>query len=345
MNFKTNAVIAAAMLGCLASSTFAADEVVLKVHHFLPPGATAHKHFIEPWCAKIAAESAGRLKCQIYSAMSLGGTPPQLFDQAKDGIADIVWTVPGYQGGRFPVTELFELPFVTRNAERSSPVVWNILTRYAGDEYKPVKPLLFHVHDGAQLHTTSKPIKVLADFQGLKLRAPTRQSTRLLKELGATPIGMPAPQVTEALSKGVVDGAMLPWEVVPPLKVHEVVKFHTETEEAVPMLSNTVFVFAMNPAKYNSLPPELKKVIDANSGAEASAWVGKVFDEARLVGRRLAQERGNDITVVPPSELTSWLAAGDRVAAQWVEETTAKGHPAKDILAEAKAALNARMAR
>ncbi|ANQ85646.1 putative C4-dicarboxylate-binding periplasmic protein [Azoarcus olearius] len=342
MNFKRNAVALATLWGSLAGAAVAADEVVLKVHHFLPPSATAHKNFIEPWCAKIAAESAGRLKCQIYPAMSLGGTPPQLFDQAKDGIADIVWTVPGYQGGRFPVTELFELPFITRSAERSSPVVWNILTKYAGDEYKPVKPLIFHVHDGAQLHTTSKPIKVLADFQGMKLRAPTRQSTRLLKELGATPIGMPAPQVTEALSKGVVDGAMLPWEVVPPLKVHEVVKFHTETDESMPMLSNTVFVFAMNPARYEKLPPELKKVIDANSGVEASAWVGKVFDEARVVGRKQAQERGNVMYEVPATERTGWLVAGERVAAQWVEETAAKGLPAKDILAEAKAAINAR---
>lgn len=340
MNRKVKKLMAAVICAGVFGSAAAAEEVVLKVHHFLPPGATAHKSFIEPWCEKIHTESAGRLKCQIYPAMSLGGTPTQLFDQAKDGVADIVWTVPSYQGGRFPVTEVFELPFMTRSAEHSSPVVWDVLTKYAGAEYKAVKPLIFHVHDGAQIHTTSRQVKVLADFNGLKLRAPSRQATRLLTELGATPVGMPAPQVTEALSKGVVDGALLPWEVVPPLKVHEVVKFHSETDDSMPMLSNTVFVFAMNPAKYNSLPADLKKVIDANSGRAASAWVGKVWDEARVLGRKQAQDRGNPIHVVPPKELEGWMAAGDRVAAQWVEETSAKGFPAKEILEAARRGIN-----
>jgi len=341
MNIRKNAfaIAAIALLGCTFGPAVAADEVVLKVHHFLPPSGTNQKHFIEPWCEKISTESAGRLKCQIYPAMQLGGTPSQLFDQAKDGVADIVWTIPSYQGGRFPVTEVFELPFMVRSAEHSSPVVWDILTRYATQEYKPVKPLLFHLHDGAQLHATAKPLKSANDLRGLKIRAATRQSTRLLKELGATPIGMPVPQVTESLSKGVIDATMLPWEVVPTLKVHEVAQFHTEMDPSAPMLSNTVFVFAMNRARYDSLPPELKRVIDTNSGAAASAWVGKVFDAARAVGRKPAEEQGNQIHVVPPQEMASWYEAGDRVAAQWVEETEAKGYPAGKILADTKAAL------
>lgn len=339
MHKMLKTLVAAAICASAAGAATAAAEVVLKVHHFLPPGATVQKQFIEPWCARIQAESAGRLSCQIYPAMSLGGTPTQLFDQAKDGVADIVWTVPSYQGGRFPVTEVFELPFMTRSAELSSPVVWDVLTKYATAEYRAVKPLIFHVHDGAQMHTTGRQIKVLADYKGLKLRAPSRQATRLLSELGATPVGMPAPQTTEALSKGVVDGAMLPWEVVPPLKIHEVAKLHTETDPSVPMLSNTVFVFAMNRARYDSLPADLKKVIDANSGRQASAWVGKVWDEARVRGRKEAEALGSLIYVVPPKELEGWVAAGERVAAQWVEEVGAKGIPAKEILAEARRGL------
>ena len=85
----------------LAAATAAAQDVVLRIHHFLPPGATIHKLVFEPWCEKIGKESGGRLKCQIYPSMQLGGTPPQLFDQARDGVADIVWTLPTYQAGRF----------------------------------------------------------------------------------------------------------------------------------------------------------------------------------------------------------------------------------------------------
>ena len=111
-------VVAGATMA-LAFGAASAEEVTLKVHHFLPPGSTAHAKFITPWCDKINKESAGRLKCQIYPAMQLGGTPPQLIDQARDGIADIVWTLPGYSAGRFPAVEVFELRFMTMTAELS----------------------------------------------------------------------------------------------------------------------------------------------------------------------------------------------------------------------------------
>lgn len=131
-----------------------AQTITLKVHHFLPPGSTAHKNFMVPWCDKIAKESGGKLKCQIYPSMQLGGSPQQLFDQAKDGVADIIWTVPSYQAGRFPVTEAFELPFMVRDSERASRGLWHYATKHATAEYKGVKPILFHLHDGSLLHTT-----------------------------------------------------------------------------------------------------------------------------------------------------------------------------------------------
>ena len=89
----------------------AQQEVTLKVHFFLPPTSFANTLFIQPWCDKVAKESNQRMKCQLYPSMQLGGTPPQLFDQVRDGVADVVWTLPGYTAGRFPSLEAFELPF------------------------------------------------------------------------------------------------------------------------------------------------------------------------------------------------------------------------------------------
>ncbi len=105
------AFVAASALTALTAQ--AADPITLKVSHFLPPSAPGHAKFIVPWCEKVELESKGELKCQIYPAMQLGGTPPQLFNQARDGVADIVWTLPGYTAGRFPISEVFELPFMT----------------------------------------------------------------------------------------------------------------------------------------------------------------------------------------------------------------------------------------
>jgi len=246
--------------------------------------------------------------------------------------------VPSYQAGRFPVVEAFELPFMVLDSERASRGLWHYATKNAAAEFKGVKPLLFHVHDGSLIHTTKKSVKVLEDFKGLKMRAPNRQASRMIEALGAAPVQMPLPQAAEALSKGVIDGAIIPWEVVPAMKFEEVTKFHTEMPAGSAQISNTVFVFAMNQAKYDSLPPELKKVIDANSGPEPSAWVGKVFTEDATPGRKTAEVRNNNFYTLPAAELKRWEAATSRVADEWVKDLNAKGLNGKQLLSEAKAA-------
>lgn len=323
------------LLACVSAAW--SQEVLLKVAHFLPPGSTAHAKFITPWCDKINKESAGKLKCQIYPAMQLGGTPPQLIDQARDGIADIVWTLPGYSAGRFPAIEVFELPFMTKTAAGSSRALWEYVRANKLDqtEFKDVHPILFHVHDEGQLHLVKGPIKQMSDFKGLKLRAPTRQTNKFLAALGATPVGMPVPQVSDALSKGVIDGAMLPWEVVPSVKVQELVKYHSEGDPKARAIYTSAFIFAMNKAKYDSLTPELKKVIDANGGAEASAWVGKVWDESATGARKLASDRGNQFNTIPAEELHKWEQAGHVVVDSWISEVTAKGFDGKALLKSA----------
>ncbi|MEY3264125.1 MAG: hypothetical protein RL717_1602 [Pseudomonadota bacterium] len=335
-NKFTNRLALLALL--LAAGAASAQTVTLKLHHFLPPGSTAHINFIVPWCDKIAKDSGGKMKCQIYPSMQMGGTPAQLFDQVKDGVADIVWTVPGYQAGRFPITEVFELPFMIYSSENASRGLWNYAIKNAMSDYKGVKPILFHVHDGSLMHTTKKPVKTLEDFKGLKVRAPTRQSTKMVAALGATPVPMPLPQAAEALSKGVIDGAMIPWEVIPAMKFQEIVKFHTEVAAGEAQMSNTVFIFAMNQAKYDSLPADLKKVIDANSGAELSAWVGKTFTEDSHPGRRSAEERKNNFYTLPTAELRRWEKATAAVTEEWVKDITAKGLDGKRLLEEARAA-------
>ncbi len=336
---KLAPLVTALVLG-FAAGPLSAQEVTLKVHHFLSPNATSQKLFLGPWCEKIAKESNNRLKCQIYPAMQLGGTPPQLFDQAKDGIADIIWTVPTYQAGRFIKSEVFEIPFMTKTAEGSSRAFWEYIQKNSLDEFKGTRILMAHVHDGAELHFAGKQVKTLEDLKGLKVRAPTRIGTRMLSALGATPIQMPAPQVQEAISKGVVDGASLPWEVVPGLKVHEVTKFHTETGAGQRKMSNTIFVVAMNEAKYNSLPADLKKVIDANSGAEASAWAGKVWDGTIVPGRKAATDRGNSVTVLSAAEYQRWEKATENVAQDWIKDVAVKGGDGQKLLDAARALVN-----
>jgi TRAP-type C4-dicarboxylate transport system substrate-binding protein len=326
--------VAAALAFCAPAVN--AQELVLKLHHFLPPQATIQALVFNPWCEKIGKESGGKIKCQIYPAMQLGGTPPQLFDQAKDGVADIVWTLPTYQAGRFVKSEVFELPFMARNAESGSPALWDFVQKNALDEFKGVKVLALHLHDGSLLHFTNKRVTNLDELKGLKVRAPTRIGTKFLTAIGAAPVQMPVPQVTESLSKGVIDGAMVPWEVAPALKLQEVTKYHLDTAAGVPRMSNSIFVIAMNEAKYNSLPPDLKKVIDDNSGLIWSRQIGKVFDGTTEPAKKLAVAAGGVFDTLTATEYERWVKATEAVNKEWITETSAKGSNGEALLNDAK---------
>ncbi len=327
----------AALVGGGVGVVAHAQEVTLKVHHFLPAGSTAQKMFIVPWCDKVAKESNNRIKCQIYPSMQLGGTPPQLYDQVKDGVVDVVWTLPGYTAGRFPLVEVFELPFMMRSAEGTSKALWDYVQEYAPKEFADVKLLATHVHGPGVFHMTDKPIKTMADLKGERVRAPTRQTNRFLAALGALPVAMPVPQVSEAMAKGVIEGAVIPYEVVPAIKLQEIAKFHSETDPALPAFYTSAFIFAMNKAKYDSLPPDLKKVIDANSGLELSGQVGRAFEEGDATGKKTIAP--GTINVIPKEELENWVKVGQPIADAWVADVTAKGANGKQLYDGAKALI------
>lgn len=335
---KLRHILISALAAGLAGSA-AAQEVTLKLHHFLPPPSNPHQNMMVPWCNRLAAESGGQLKCQIYPAMQLGGTPPQLYDQAKDGVADIVWTVTGYTAGRFPRVEVFELPFMMSDAVSTSRALWEFAQLHAREEFKDVHPIAFHVHGPGLLHMRDKQVRTLGDLKGLKVRGPTRQVTRLLAAVGATPVGMPVPQVPEALNKGVIDGAVVPWEIVPGLKLQEIVRFHSETDPKFPALYTNVFAFVMNAAKYRSLPAQSRKVLDANSGMATSAFMGKAMLDGDAPGRRAAEAQKNTIYSIPAAELANWRKAAEPVREDWVKEMNARGLPGLKLVESAQALI------
>lgn len=329
---------AALALPLLAGTAFAQD-VTLKVHHFWPPQAMPPSKILAPWCERIAADSGGRMKCQVFPAMQLGGTPSQLIDQAKDGVVDIAFTLPGYTAGRFPVMEVFELPFLTNSAEAAAKASWDFYVKYGTKEFAGIKPLMFSVHDEGYLHTRDRQVKTLADLKGMKLRAPTRMTNKLLAALGATPVAMPLPAVPEAVSKGVIDGFLLPWEVIPSVKLHEMVKYHTETDAKHPALYSATFVLAMNQARYDGLPADLKAIIDKHSGAGLSAQAGKIWDESQAVGRKPAVDRNNTFYTLPSAETDLWVKASAPLYDEWVANMDKAGLPGKQMLQDARQLL------
>lgn len=313
-----------------------AQEVTLRLHQMLPPQAAIPAKALTPWIEKVQQDSGGRIKVEHYPSMQLGGAPPALYDQARDGVVDIIWTLTGYTPGRFPGTEAFELPFMPANAEATSQAAWKFYEKYLTAEFQEVHPIAVHTHGPGLLHVKGKGVTKLEDMQGLKLRGPTRQANALLSALGATPVGMPVPAMPEALSKGVIDGTVVPWEVTTPLKVAELVDSHT-TFAGARGLYTSFFVFAMNKARYEALPADLKAVLDANSGLAASKWVGRVMDEGDLPGIEAAKRAGNKMITLDEAEVERWKAAAEPVVAAWIEEMNAKGYDGAALVADAKA--------
>jgi len=339
MSRLTHALLATLGLAAFSLQAMAANpEVVLKVHHHMPLHSVTQMDFLDPWAKKITDASEGRIQFQFYPSMQLGGTPPQLIDQVRDGVADIVWTLPGYSTGRFPLISVFEQPFMSTSAEATSQAMWVFMERHGQKELNGIHLLATQVTDGAQIHTTKRQIKTMADFRGLKIRASNRTATKLISLLGATPVAMPVPQIPEALSKGVVDGAIVPWDVVPPLKLHELVKHHTETAAGQPTLMYTTMILAMNPDSYAKLPDDLKKIIDDNSGLELSRTAGRLYDTQVVeTGHKLAEAQGNDIYVLPADETLKWEKIGQRLYQDWIKDAAAKGYDnGEQLLEEAR---------
>jgi TRAP-type C4-dicarboxylate transport system substrate-binding protein len=329
--------LAAGALLAPAPGAFA-QEVTLRVAHFLPAAAPAHALFMEPWARKVEAESGGRIKVEIYPSMQLGGRAPQLYDQVRDGIADIVWALPGYTPGRFPTIEVFELPFLPASAEATSQAVQAFYEKHQLEEFADVHPLMFHVHAPGMFHMKDAPIRTLEDLEGKKVRAPTRVINDTLGALGATPVGMPVPQVPEALSRGVVDGVVIPWEVSLPLRVHELTNSHTSFAGERGFYTS-VFLYAMNKGTYEALPDDLKQVIDANSGMALAKQIGKVWDEAEQPGLEAAEATGAEFYVIEGAELERWKAASAPVIEAWIEQMDANGQDGAALVEEARSLI------
>ncbi len=328
-------------LGTLALSSAAqAQDYMFSIHHFLSPKAPAQTELLEPWVAAIEEASDGRIAFEIFPAMSLGGAPPELFSQVRDGVADLVWTLPGYTPGTFPRTEVFELPSVhVGDARATNMAIQDMMDDIAAD-FEDVHPILVHVHAGNALHLASGGVESAADFEGLKVRSPSRTGAWVLEALGAEPVGMPVPALPQALSKNTVDAGLVPFEVAIPLGLAELTEASVELNEGARFGTST-FLFAMNKDAYESLPEDLQQVIDDHSGAALAAEIGTAWNNIEPVGKQMALDAGNSVTALSAEATAEFDAPFAAVAERWVEEANGMGFDGAALLEKAQAAVAA----
>jgi len=333
-NLLSKAVgIAASLL--VASSAFAADYT-LKLHHLLGPKAPAHTKMLEPWAKQIEEKTGGRVKIDIYPAMSLGGKPPQLIKQARDGVVDIVWTVNGYTPGLFPRTEVFELPFIHTNDPRATNLAMReMFDEYLAEEYAGTKVMFLHVHQGQAIHTVDKLVRTPADVAGMKLRIPTRTGSWVIEALGAAPTAMPVPALPQALSKKVVDGALIPWEIIPPLKLQDLTQYQIEGHNGV-RFGTTTFQVTMNQNTWDSLPKDIQKAIDEVNSEAWVAEVGTIWSNSDKGGIGFAVKAGNEHIVLTEAETQAFRDAIEPVVDRWISEVGEKGIDGRKLVDTAR---------
>ncbi len=342
---KTRAVISLAAgivaATALVPQTASSQEVTLRLQTFVPPVANPPKTFLIPWIEKVNKAANGKMKVQGFWSMQLGGKAPQLLDQVRDGVIDIAWTLPGFTPGRMPRVEPFELPFVHKDPLSTTLALQDFQAKYLNDtDLKDYKPILLHVHAGF-LFQTKDPVTKMADLKGMKLRAAARSGVWLLEALGATGLGMPLNAIPPALSKGVIDGVTLPYEIAPAVKTQDLVSNFSTLAGPQPRLGTNVFTFLMNKKSYDGLSADMKRVIDDNSGGNIAEWAGNNWAAIEEPGLKVVQsKKKNKFHVIPESEVEKMRAAAAPVFERWYREVAKDGIDGAALLADARTLID-----
>jgi TRAP-type C4-dicarboxylate transport system substrate-binding protein len=302
-----------------------AQTINLKLHHFLGPKAPAHTQMLAPWAERVEKASGGKVKIELFPSMALGGKPPQLINQARDGVVDLIWTVNGYTANLFPRSEVFELPFVhTNSAVATNLAMRAMYDQYLKAEYTGVHPLFLHVHAGQGIQMVDKEVRKPDDLKGLKMRIPTRTGAWIIEALGAAPVGMPVPDLPQALSKKVVDGAFIPWEIIPPLKLQDMTDYQIEGPRRT-RFGTTTFQVSMNQKRWDSLPADVKKAFESQSGEAWVREVGEIWTKSEDGGIDVAVKAGNKHIVLSDAELAAFREKLEPVVQRWINEVKGQG--------------------
>jgi TRAP-type C4-dicarboxylate transport system substrate-binding protein len=314
-----------------------AAEVTLRLSHFLPPVSAGHRTMFQPWAEKVAADSDGRIEVQIFPSMQLGGRPPEMVDQVRNGIADFGWALPHYQPGRFPLMETWTLPFQITTTVETTPALYEFMSTTGADEFAEVVPLAWWLQTPGIFMTKGFGVTSAADLSGRSIRGGNEIITRTLTELGANGVFFPVPEAPQNLATGTIDGVALPYEIVPAFRFHELVDNFSEPEAGGRGFYSVPMLFLMNRRRYESLPDDLRAVIDANAGLELSNRFAAIFEENDGVGRKMAEDAGATFNTIPAAEMDRWRETAQPIFDGYVEELTGKGFDGAAVVSEVEA--------
>ncbi len=319
----------------------AAEQITLRVHHFLGASSLTQKKLLEPWAARVEKASNGRLKVEIHPDMALGGKAPDLVDQVSRGVVDMIWTAAAYTPGRFRNTEVFSLPIIHQgSAVATNLAIRDFLDVELKEDFRGLHPLLVHVHAGHVFHMARKPVAGPDDFRGLTIRPPGRRGPGAwtLEALGAQPTRKRHPKLSKALREKKLDGALMSFRLADSMGVIEAVKSHTLYGEGG-SFGTSLYLFLMNKKRYDGLPADLKKIIDEQSGRALAVEMGKVWQEGSEAAQKKAQTRGHKILVLTEKGRKTVHARQLEVLSRWAKQYDRTSIKGLELLEKARVAV------
>ena len=299
----------------------------IKLHSFVPPTHVIWTDVLTPWAAEVAKRSNNKLIVRLFPSMQLGGKPPELYRQTVQGVVDAAFTLPGYTSNDFPMMALTELPGTAASADDGTRKLWKHYDQFLAREYTGTKVLMLWNSDTASLMSRNKPIRTLEDMKGMKIRTPSAAQSAQIEALGATPIDMPVTQIYNSLDRGVIDATQIPLSAALDFKLIEVAKYFTIDAP----LGRSPFLVAMNRARYEKLPPDLKKIIDDTTGLELSLKGAETYDKKNKESLAAAQ-KDREVIVLSAPERQRWINAFKPMIARKVEEAEKAGLPARGLV-------------
>ncbi|MGD9213031.1 MAG: TRAP transporter substrate-binding protein [Desulfobacteraceae bacterium] len=315
-----------------AVSSLAKKTIDLKFSYWTPPHALPAKAGFEPWAKAIEEKSNGKVKITFYPAEALGHAPDH-YPMVLKGVADIVWIDPNHTPGVFPLADIMSAPFLFPNSEICSTVMWRIYKKYLFDSTFNKVKVLFVFNVGLNEFHSTKSVKSMEDFKGLKVASDSKMHSNIYKALGASPVFMNMPDIYTGLERGMIDGRFQNWEGAFVWKIAEVTKYRMRNLK-INTMPNVVM---MNLDKWNSLPEDVKTLIESESGEKISRQIGIAFDKVEAEYEKSILE--NDKKLNNPPAYTStdedrqkMIKAVQPVIDKWVKKNEKKGYPAKAML-------------
>lgn len=324
--FYSTAVVTLGSIALLGSAPAIAQAQTfeLKATHFLPPNHSFHKELVR-WGDELSKKSNGRITIKVFPSGQMGPTPRQ-FDLVRTGVADIGVGLSGASPGRFPMTEVSNLPFVVTESSRSSKAITELAPKYLAQEYAGVKLLQITLTPPLKFHMAKATLNTLADFKGLRIRYAGELFAESIKAFGGTPVAVSPGEVVDAMSKGTVDGAMFPHEGAQSFQLHTVAKFSYE-----PGINAASFFWVMNPATYEKLPADLRALIDQTTGPANAERIGKELDSAEVEGRNHLSSKGVQIVTFSEPMQREMLSVVKPIIDTTISKLEAKGQPARQL--------------